>query len=61
MDLFSMQPVFQTNILVGYLHKIQPKSDRRVETIKDHLWTWSRGCNFDVLYPVGCKYEQACT
>jgi len=26
-----MQPVFQTSILIGYLHKIQPKSDKRVK------------------------------
>jgi len=55
-----VQPVFETNILVGYLHKIQPKSDKKVDTIKDHLWTWSCGCKFDVLYPV-YKYEQAWT
>jgi len=54
MDLFSMQLLFQTNTVVEYVHKM-------VETIKDHLWTWSCGCSFDVLYPVGCKYEQACT
>jgi len=52
MDLFSMQPVFQTNFIVGYVYKIQSKSDKRAEAIKDHLWTWSCGCNFDVLYPV---------
>ena len=59
MDLFSQQRVFYIKILVGSLHKIQSKSDKRVETINDHLWKWSCGYNFDVLYPVGCKYAQA--